>query len=246
MSADTPTWKETISLDETNKIRLSLGLKPLSDSGPSKTSDALAEENFQKRKDQEAKEKEAASLKARIDKARNTLDRGRKLVGVGLGADEMEGIKLEEGEPGEADAKAWVKKQKKRAKELAAKRAKEIEEMDKRFEEEGLPKYGEDDLKGIKVLHEEEEFEEGKETILTLKDSRVLDDEGESSWSIRCRSFADPRCASQTTNSTTSTSRRTPRPPKLSRSRRRDVSPGPTRATTTTSSRAASARSVAC
>lgn len=178
MSSDTPTWKESITLDETNKIRISLGLKPLSDSGPSKTTDALAEENFQKRKEQEAKEKEAAALKARIDKARNTLDRGRKLVGVGLGADEMEGIKVEEGVAAEADAKAWVKKQKKRAKELAAKREKEIAEMDKRFEEEGLPKYGEDDLKGIKVLHGEEDFEEGEETILTLRDTRVLDDEG--------------------------------------------------------------------
>ncbi|KAK4699424.1 U4/U6.U5 tri-snRNP-associated protein 1, partial [Phenoliferia sp. Uapishka_3] len=171
-------WKESISLEETNKIRISLGLKPISDApSASKTSEALAEENFQKRKDEEAKDRQAAALKARIDKARNTRERGRKLVGAGLGEDEMEGIKQEEGEERGDGAKNWVKQQKKRAKELAKKREKEQEEMDKRAEEEGLAKYGEEDLKGIKVAHGQDDFEEGEETILTLKDSRVLDDE---------------------------------------------------------------------
>lgn len=50
--------------------------------------------------------------------------------------------------------------------------------MDRRFAEEGLPSYGESDLKGIKVAHDQDDFEEGEETVLTLKDSRVLDDEG--------------------------------------------------------------------
>ena len=176
-------WKESISLEETNRIRVSLGLKPISDApSASKTAETLAENNFQKRKDDEAKDRHAAELKARIDKARNTRDRGKKLAGVGLGADEMEGIKREEGvedDPG-ADAKAWVKKQKKRAKELAAKRAKDLEEMDRLNEEEGQVQYGEEDLRGIKVAHDQDDFEEGEETILTLKDSRVLDDEGAS------------------------------------------------------------------
>ncbi|KAL8292629.1 hypothetical protein RQP46_001241 [Phenoliferia psychrophenolica] len=172
-------WKESISLEETNRIRVSLGLKPISDApSASKTAETLAEDNFQKRKDDEAKDRHAAELKARIDKARNTRDRGKKLAGVGLGADENEGIKREEGEEDAgADAKAWVKKQKKRAKELAAKRAKDLEEMDRRIEEEGKIGYGEADLKGIKVAHGQDDFEEGEETILTLKDSRVLDDE---------------------------------------------------------------------
>lgn len=102
------------------------------------------------------------------------------MVGVGLGADDADGIKNEEGATEASDSKAWVKHQKKRAKELAAKRAKELEEMDKRFAEEGLAKYGEEDLKGIKVSHGQDDFEEGEDTVLTLKDSRVLDDEGES------------------------------------------------------------------
>lgn len=182
MSAAAPAWKESISLDETNKIRISLGLKPLSDSGPSKTSEAMAEDNYAKRQADDAKERDAAALKLRIDKAKNAQERKKQLVGVGLGDDEHEGIKNEDGGVGgggDLDNKKWVKQQKKRAKELAAKRAKEMEEMDKRFAEEGLPKYGEQDLKGIKVSHGEDDFEEGEDVVLTLKDSRVLDDEGE-------------------------------------------------------------------
>lgn len=184
MSAAAPAWKESISLDETNKIRISLGLKPLSDSGPSKTSEAMAEDNYAKRQADDAKERDAAALKLRIDKAKNAQERKKQLVGVGLGDDEHEGIKNEDGGRGgggDIDNKKWVKQQKKRAKELAAKRAKEMEEMDKRFAEEGLPKYGEQDLKGIKVSHGEDDFEEGEDVVLTLKDSRVLDDEGQCS-----------------------------------------------------------------
>lgn len=100
-------------------------------------------------------------------------------VGLGEAEDGEDLVKREEGGDDGADTKAWIKKQKKRAKELAAKRAKELDEMEKRAAEEGLAKYGEEDLKGIKVAHGEDDFEEGEETVLTLKDSRVLDDEGE-------------------------------------------------------------------
>lgn len=161
-------WKESLSLEETNKIRISLGLKPISDSpSATKTNDQQAEDNFNSRKQNEDKERNAADLKARIDRARNTKERAKKLVGVGLGQDEDEG-----------DTKAWVKRQKKRAKELAAKREKDQEEMDN-LAEQGLAEYGERDLTGIKVAHEQDDFEEGEETVLTLKDSRILDDEGD-------------------------------------------------------------------
>lgn len=112
------------------------------------------------------------------------------MVGVGLGADDADAVKNEDGVAEASDSKAWVKHQKKRAKELAAKRAKELEEMDKRFAEEGLAKYGEEDLKGIKVSHGQDDFEEGEDTVLTLKDSRVLDDEGKSNFRGCCFSWS--------------------------------------------------------
>lgn len=68
-------------------------------------------------------------------------------------------------------AKTWIKTQKKRAgrreKELAERRQREMDEADR-------VAYGEDELVGLKVSHGADAFEEG-ETILTLKDTRVLD-----------------------------------------------------------------------
>jgi U4/U6.U5 tri-snRNP-associated protein 1 len=55
--------EESISLEETNKIRISLGLKPLTDDKtPTKTEDQVAEENFKKHRDKERQEREAKSV----------------------------------------------------------------------------------------------------------------------------------------------------------------------------------------
>ena len=49
--------EESISLEETNKIRISLGLKPLTDDKePTKDS---AEENYAKKREEDAKAREA-------------------------------------------------------------------------------------------------------------------------------------------------------------------------------------------
>lgn len=71
------------------------------------------------------------------------------------------------------DTLKWIKKAKKREKELAKKRQQELESMDKAFQAE----YTERDLVGLKVSHDFEELAEGDGRILTLKDSRILDDE---------------------------------------------------------------------
>lgn len=188
-------WKESLTLEETNKVRLSLGLKPLKDPNPTSggptdeervlDGDELAERNFRKKVEGERREKEADELKERIERARNQKERGKSLKGRGLGEEESSIVKREPGVGGEeneeGDTKSWVKKQKKRAKELAEKRRKEQEEMDRLAEEEEIgrgERYGEKDLKGIKVGHGADAFEEGEEHVLTLKDSRILDDEG--------------------------------------------------------------------
>ena len=50
--------EESISLEETNKIRISLGLKPLTDDkAPSNSKDQEAEDNYAKRKKAEEEEK---------------------------------------------------------------------------------------------------------------------------------------------------------------------------------------------
>jgi U4/U6.U5 tri-snRNP-associated protein 1 len=52
--------EESISLEETNKIRISLGLKPLSDDkAPADDKEKQAEDNYAKQRQQEAKDKES-------------------------------------------------------------------------------------------------------------------------------------------------------------------------------------------
>ena len=92
------------------------------------------------------------------------------------------------------DTLKWIKKAKKREKELAKRRMEELENMDKQFQGD---EYTEstwspslvvldcllmcnslEDLEGLKVAHDLEELKEGEDRILTLKDSRILDNEG--------------------------------------------------------------------
>lgn len=54
--------ESSISLEETNKIRISLGLKPLTDDGaPADKKGQDAEDNYSKRREEDAKEKEKRS-----------------------------------------------------------------------------------------------------------------------------------------------------------------------------------------
>ena len=51
--------EESISLEETNKIRISLGLKPLTDDkAPADSQEETATENYKKQREREAKERE--------------------------------------------------------------------------------------------------------------------------------------------------------------------------------------------
>lgn len=105
----------------------------------------------------------------------------------------LKGTTLGDADDDTDDALKWIKKAKKREKELAKKRQEELDNMDKAVQEE----YSEskqrflllvmlypnmcptEDLIGLKVSHDFEEMDEGEARILTLKDSRILDNEGE-------------------------------------------------------------------
>jgi len=61
--------EESISLEETNKIRISLGLKPLTDDkAPADSNDQNAELNYKEKREQEAKDREAKRIQAGIAK----------------------------------------------------------------------------------------------------------------------------------------------------------------------------------
>lgn len=178
---------DAISVEEANKIRVAMGMKPLpvpgtaTSTGPvfkdSKKDDGLDEEpastletrtaasydNWKKLQDEaEAKAKREAQ-KAAIKKAREQAQRFAKLGGKGLG----------EGE--DIDTKTWLLQSKKRQK-----KAKKLEQELAERERQALAaaEYTAADLAGVKVGHELNEFGEGEEQILVLKDAAV-DDEDE-------------------------------------------------------------------
>ncbi|KAF8896384.1 SART-1 family-domain-containing protein [Infundibulicybe gibba] len=157
--------EESISLEETNKIRISLGLKPLTDdSAPADDKDKEAQDNYAKKREREAKDRESKSIQDRIAKVRNRRELNASLKGSTLG----------DADGDVDDTLKWIKKSKKREKELAKKRLEEFASMDKVFQGD---EYTERDLVGLKVSHDFDEMDEGEARILTLKDSRILDNE---------------------------------------------------------------------
>lgn len=182
-------------------MRAKLGLKPLSVSdnkqADSKTS-ASGEKNdggkkkyIDKDTNQEfehmpaenmAEKKELKSFKEKLEEQkekRKLLEKLSKTKSIGNDLDEED----------VDSAQAWLKKLKQ--KEEANKKAKLLEEMDEQFgisdivEEDTKKKviksnkdYTANQLKGLKVEHDESVFQEGKEIILTLKDRNILKSQG--------------------------------------------------------------------
>ncbi|KAH9816375.1 SART-1 family-domain-containing protein [Melampsora americana] len=166
--------KESLSIEETNKIRVSLGLKPLPIPGSTTTegskteltSEEKAELNYTRRRAEEAEAKKSKEIQDRIYKAKNKRELSSKLKGRGLG-------EISVGEEDTEDLKKWVKRQKKQSKKLAEEAARK----EKEIAEQEIASYGENDLQGLKVAHQVDEFEQGDEVVLTLRDNRILDDD---------------------------------------------------------------------
>ncbi|XP_040892865.1 U4/U6.U5 tri-snRNP-associated protein 1 [Toxotes jaculatrix] len=168
----------SLSIEETNKLRAKLGLKPLELNENKKelgtkeepvVAETINPVLIQQQK--EMREKLAAVKEKRI--------LNQKLGKVKtLGEDDWFD-----------DTAAWVERSRKLAKEkeMAEKRAKLLEEMDEEFgvsslvEEEFAQSkndaYTSQDLKGLKVQHKVESFSEGQTVVLTLQDKGVLEDE---------------------------------------------------------------------
>ncbi|KAF2141235.1 uncharacterized protein K452DRAFT_287944 [Aplosporella prunicola CBS 121167] len=179
---------DAISIEEANKIRVAMGMKPLPVPGADNTSGPVFKEpkadgdsdeepastletrsaagfdNWKKlQEEQEAKVK-AQARKEAIKKARDQAQRFAKLEGKGLGdADD------------DVDAKTWLAGQKKRQKKIDKARRMEQELAER--EAEAQAQYTAADLAGVKVAHELDQIQEGDEHILTLKDTAVDDEE---------------------------------------------------------------------
>ncbi|XP_072379516.1 U4/U6.U5 tri-snRNP-associated protein 1 [Diabrotica undecimpunctata] len=182
---------ESLSIEETNKLRAKLGLKPL-DVGTS----SINSNNAKSSKDKELLKddlgefyhKPAENLveKAQQDKIRAKLQEIREKRQM---HNKLSSVKTLAESDSEDDLSSWVEKSRhiESAKKEAEKRAKMLEELDAQFgisdfvESENKAKmknkYSEQDLRGLTVQHDVENFVEEKTVILTLKDKGVLDEE---------------------------------------------------------------------
>ena len=159
------------SVEETNRIRALLGLKPLNMERSNKEAEAV--DNFREKQDNARKEKESAELREKLEKAKEKRLLNTKFSGNGLGEvkDSAEGELL--------SAADWVKRsrkkevdEKEKARMAAEQAARRREEEEEEFLTNG---YGATDLKGLQVMHAAKEFEMGQDVILTLADSNILD-----------------------------------------------------------------------
>lgn len=191
-----------LSIEETNKLRAKLGLKPL-EVGPStvpdgdssqKEEDAPKDDktgrSYEKIKDDlgEFYHKPAASLTAKTkeDKIREKLKERKEKRAI---EEKLKKVKTLGEDEEMDDLKSWAIKtrDKHRLKKEAEQRAKLLDQLDAEFgvgdlvdqevRDSRREAYRERDLRGLRVEHDVEEFREGRQVILTLKDADVLDEE---------------------------------------------------------------------
>ncbi|XP_046663789.1 LOW QUALITY PROTEIN: U4/U6.U5 tri-snRNP-associated protein 1-like [Homalodisca vitripennis] len=181
---------QSLSIEETNRLRAKLGLKPLEVAQPTaikgeEKSEKTLEggmdmgEFVHKPADNIAAKLKSEKLKAKLAERKEKRALEAKLAKVKRLADDSD----------DESASAWVVKNRKITEERlkAEKKAKELDDMDAVFgvgelvEEElrssRKEAYTARDLRGLRVEHDVDGFTEGKEIILTLKDKGVLDEE---------------------------------------------------------------------
>lgn len=185
---------DAATIEETNRIRVSLGMKPLpvpgaaaeetnaadshsdSDGEPASTVEtrqAQSYDNYRKVQEAQAAQKKREERKAAIQKARDKAQREARLEGKGLGEADDD----DDDDP--VDAKAWLTGQKKRQKKIEKARRLEEELAAAEAEAAAALQYTSKDLAGIKVAHDTSAFLDGDEQILTLKDATIGEDDEE-------------------------------------------------------------------
>ncbi|KAI6780389.1 U4/U6.U5 tri-snRNP-associated protein-like protein [Emericellopsis cladophorae] len=172
---------DAATIEETNRIRVSLGMKPLpvpgnvaSDSDTDSESEgekastvetrqALAYDNYNKIKEAEVAKKKRDERNAAIKKAREKAQLQAQLEGEGLG----------DAKDADVDTKAWLLSQKKRQKRIDMARKLEEELAAAEAEAAAAVQYTSKDLAGIKVAHDNAAFLDGDDQVLTLKDTNI-------------------------------------------------------------------------
>ena len=162
-----------MSVEETNRLRISLGLKPLQVEETNKSEVQEAKERLQRRKEEAAKKRKAMDVQQRIAQMRRNRERESTIMGKGLGEADSD-------EEADQDVLSWVNKSRslestrQRERELAERKAAELSEADQRLEEAAA-----EAVSGLTVAHDLSELGEG-ETIMVLEDRPVLSEDGSS------------------------------------------------------------------
>ena len=163
------------TVEETNRLRALLGLRPLDVDKSSK--DKQAVDNFRTKREEEAKAREAREISERLEKARDRRMLEAKVSGPGLG--EIAGNEEEL-----LSAADWVKRSRKvEISEKSRQFAKKIENEEKEMLQQqqqlsngGSKKsYTSSDLEGLSIMHTAQDLGLGQDIILTLADSGVLE-----------------------------------------------------------------------
>ncbi|KAI1913822.1 hypothetical protein LOZ65_005781 [Ophidiomyces ophidiicola] len=185
---------DALSIEQNNKIRVALGLKPLPVPGASEDREgpvfkqtkgdgdsssaedepgstlesriAQGYDNWKRLQDGEDAKKKRQARNDAIRRAREAAQRITKLEGKGLG----------EADDASLDTKSWLMQHKKKQKKIEKARAQKL--VEELAEREMAAEYTSKDLAGVKVAHEIGQFDE-EEQILTLKDTNIDEDEEE-------------------------------------------------------------------
>ncbi|RNA29920.1 U4 tri-snRNP-associated 1 [Brachionus plicatilis] len=172
----------SLSIEETNKLRAKLGLKPLSvddhnkekqkenDSGKKTFIDKDTNQEFEHAPAKNLTEvREQKEFKQKLDEQREKRRLAQKIR-------QVKSLGEQESDSDSESADVWVQKLKQ--KQEAAKKAKLLEEMDEQFltpnESVKTKKYTSSQLKGLRIEHDQAKFREGEEVILTLKDKDII------------------------------------------------------------------------
>ena len=156
------------SVEETNRIRALLGMKPLNVAVPLSKEEQSAQRNKeQEEKEEQQRLRKIAELERRVAKAKRKRMLNAKLEGKGLGDALQKSV-------GELSAAEWIKRNRKKTVEEERLLA---EKMARKLAEQEAMQHSAADLRGVAVRHDARAFEAGVDTVLTLADRSVLDND---------------------------------------------------------------------
>ncbi|KAL3317639.1 hypothetical protein Ciccas_003704 [Cichlidogyrus casuarinus] len=171
-------FHESLSIAETNKLRAKLGLAPLENEEVVRNDGKIKDEQYGDFYHKPAKNISGTRKEEQIKEKLKVQKEKREIL------DKLEKVKSLVSSSEDSSTTTWIErvKNKKKMREEAERKAKELEELDNEFgvsdlvKETASRRYDSADLTGIQIEHGLDRFQEGRSLIMTLKDSRVLEE----------------------------------------------------------------------